>query len=190
MTPSTPPDNLQQIWQNQRREHNTMSEEQVRTRAIHFQVRVRRNLLLAFVLGLALLSLCAMAIAQLGNRTPRVIAGAMLIVVAITTYKAYRRILWPQTVSPDTGLNGCLAFYRKELTTEYRTLVLKWRLLVAITIFLWLTSFHLFFQGPLLVRVFLPASLILIIIVRRWEARKLNRELAALDAFEQEEANV
>ena len=166
-----------------------MSESEVRIRATRFQVRVRRNLLLAFVLGLALLFLCILAIVRFGNLTPRVIAAAMAIVIALITYRTYQRILWPQTVSADTGLRGCLEFYRKELTTEYRTLVLKWRLLVAIVLFLWLTSFHYLFRGPMLERILLPSSLVLILIVRRREAQKLKRELAALNAFEQEEAN-
>jgi len=183
------PDDLPLIWQSQRREHTVMSENEVRMRAVRFQVRVRRNLLLAFVLGLGLLVLCAIAIAQLGNLTSRIIAAAMLAVVAVTTYKAYQRILWPQTVSPDAGLNGCLKFYRKELTIEYRAIVLKWRLLVAITFFLWLTSFHFLFRGPLPVRLLLPGSLLLILIGRRREAQKLKRELEALNAFEREEAN-
>ena len=188
MMNATPPDDLPLIWQNQRREHTVMSENEVRTRAARFQVRVRGNLLLAFVLGLALLFLCDVAIVQLGNLTPRVIAAAMVIVIAVITYRAYQRILWPQMVSADTGLSGCLAFYRKELTTEYRTLVLKWRLLVAIALFLWLTSFNSLFSSHLLVRILLPSSLVLIIFVRRHEAQKLKRELAALNAFEQEEA--
>jgi hypothetical protein len=179
---------LPQIWQNQRREHTVMSESEVRVRSTMFQARVRRNLLLAFVLGLVLLVLCGIAMVQLRNLSPRVIAGAMAIVVAVITYKAYQRICWPLTVSADLGLSGCLEFYRKELTTEYRTLVLKWRLLVAIVLFLWLTSFHLLFRGPLPVRILLPSSLLLILVVRRREAQKLKRELAALNAFEQGEA--
>jgi hypothetical protein len=178
---------LPQIWQTQRREHTVMSESEVRVRSAMFQARVRRNLLLAFVLGLVLLVLCGIAIVQLRNLSPRVIAGAMAIVAAVITYKACQRICWPQTVSPDLGLSGCLEFYRKELTTEYRTLVLKWRLLVAIVLFLWLTAYSLF-RGPLPVRLLLPSSLLLILVVRRREAQKLKRELAALNAFEQEEA--
>ena len=187
MMNATPPDDLPLIWQNQRREHTVMSENEIRTRAARFQVRVRRNLLLAFVLGLALLFLCVTAIVQLGNLTPRVIAAAMVIVIAVITYRAYQRILWPQMVSADTGLSGCLEFYRKELTTEYRTLVLKWRLLVAIALFLWLTVNSLF-RSPLLMRSLLPLSLVLILIIRRREAQKLKRELAALNTFEKEEA--
>jgi hypothetical protein len=187
MMNTNPPDDFPLIWQNQRREHTVMSENEIRARATRFQVRVRRNLLLAFLLGLALLFLCVVAIVQLGNLTPRVIAAAMAIVIAVITYRAYQRILWPQTVSADTGLSGCLGFYRKELTTEYRTLVLKWRLLVAIALFVWLTSFGFLHSSHLLVRILLPASLILIIFVRRHEAQKLKRELAALNAFEQEQ---
>jgi hypothetical protein len=188
MMRTNPPDALPLIWQSQRREHTVMSENEVRIRAEKFQVRVRRNLLLAFVLSLGLLVLCGIAIAQLRNLTPRVISVAMMIVVAVVTFRTYRRICWPQPVSPDMGLSGCLEFYRKELTTEYRTLVLKWRLLAAIALFLWLTSFSSLFRGPLPVRILLPGSLLLILIVRRREAQKLKRELAALNAFEQEEA--
>ena len=191
MTRSNPPDNLRTIWQDQRREHTIMSEDEVRIRAEMFQVRVRRNLLLAFVLGIVLLVLCALAIVRLGNLTPRVIAAAMVIVVAVTTYKAYQRILWPQTMSLDMGRSACLEFYEKELTTEYRTIVLKWRLLVAIMLFVWLTSFDLLFRVRLPMRILLPSSLVLILFLRRHEARKLKRELAALKEFEREEtANI
>ena len=177
------------IWQNQRTEHTVMSENDVRIRAYKFDARVRRNLILALVLGAFLLVLCAIAMVELGNLTPRLIVAAMAVVISAIIYKTFRRIRSPQTLSPDLALSACLEFYRNELKTEYRTLVLKWRLLVAIALFLWLTMNSLF-RSPLLMRSLLPFSLVLILIVRRREAQKLKHELAALNTFENEEGAI
>jgi hypothetical protein len=188
MDTNSPDDNLRVIWREQRREHTIMSEAEVRTRAHAFQMRIHRNLLLAFVLCLGLLALCTMAIKELGNLTPRIIAGAMTVVIALIAFRTFRRIWSPQILSPDIGRSACLEFYRNELRTEYRTLVLKWRLLVAIAFFLWLT-WNSLFRSPLLLRMLLPSSLVLILFVRRREAQKLKRELASVSAFEREETS-
>ena len=183
------PDDLSVIWQNQGRDHTTIPEEEVRAMADEFQTRVRRNLILAFVLSLVLLVLCAIALVKIRYVSARVIVVALMILISAITHKTYKKILWPQIVSPDMGLSACLAFYRKELGVQYRTFVLKWRLVVATVLFLWLTWNSLVVRSRLVLRIVLPSLLVLIFFIRRREAQQLKHEFAALNAFEKEEGS-
>jgi len=185
----TPAKDPKQIWQNQRREHPTMSLEEVRTRAYMAQAKARRNLGVAFVFAILLMIFCTIAIVELPG--PRVITAALMVVVLVAAYKAYKRIWSPQPLSPHAALRACTDFYRKELETQYRSVygsvALTWRFAAALIIYAWLTA-NIWARsvGPLVVRILIPSLLALILFLRRREARRLKRELDALDEFEKQ----
>jgi hypothetical protein len=174
------------VWQGQRREHQIMSADELRVRALEVQSRVRRNLLIALVVGFLLLlsSVFVMLVTPFTN--VRLIAAGMVVVTLAIAYQAYSRIWLRQTSQENLASAGCLDFYRKELKAEYRSLQLTWRLLVPIVAFVYLIWDGILRGTPIVARIVLPPLLIFILFVRWRDRRNLKEKLLALDAFERE----
>jgi len=172
------------MWQSQRREHPGMPVEEVRIRAQIVHAKVRRNLLVAFVVGLLLLVLCTVLIVNRLSTPVRVLTGAMMVLTLVIAYKAWYRIWRPHTLSPDAALKGCLDFYRKELQAQYRSVALTWRFLVPTVFFAFLTWNAIFTTRAVVPRVLLSSVLVLTFFIRRREVRKFKHELARLDEFD------
>jgi glucan phosphoethanolaminetransferase (alkaline phosphatase superfamily) len=188
MMEETRANDVKLIWQRQRREHSMMSAEEVRVKAEAIQAKVRRNLVVAFVLGVLVLVFCTIAIAELNNIPRRLIAAAFIVLTCVIAYRAYDRLWSPPALSPSVALNACLEFYRAELKAQYRSIALVWRFLVPVVLFAFLTWNALFRTSPLAPRLALPAVLILILCGRRLAVRKFKQKLSALDEFEKEES--
>ena len=95
------------IWQSQRREHSTMSTEELRVKAAQIQAKVHRNLIVAFVLGVFVLVFCTIAIAELNNIPRRLIAAAFIVLTCVIAYRAYDRLWSPPALSSSVALNAC-----------------------------------------------------------------------------------
>ena len=182
----TPANDPRLMWQSQRRDHPVMSVEEVRVMAQKVHAKVRRNLIIAFVLGLLLLVLGTLAIAGGLATSLRVIIGAMMVVTVVAGYKAWYRI-WPlHTLSADAALKGCLDFYRKELEAQYRSIALTWRFLVPAVVFTFLIWNAIFTTSALVPRILLPSVLVLTFFARHREVRRFKHKLVRLDEFERE----
>ncbi len=175
-----------QIWQTQKREQLALSLEDVRAKASKAQSRVRRNLIASIVIGTVLLILCLMAFVAIRMTAVRVITFAMMLVVTFVAFNTSRRLASTRTLPRRAALDSCLAFYKKVLLAQYRSLSVRWRLIIPSVVFLWLTwkliderSSHV------MMRTVLPASLVITFFIRRYEVAKLRRELASVNAFEQ-----
>jgi len=188
MMERTDANDVKLIWQSQRREHSTMSTEELRVKAAQIQAKVHRNLIVAFVLGVFVLVFCTIAIAELKNAPGRLVAAAFIVLTCVITYRAYDRLWSRPTLSSSTALNACLEFYRAELKAQYRSIAVVWRFLVPIVLFAFLTWNVLFRTSPLVPRLALPAVLILILLGRRLAVRKYKQKVSALDEFEREES--
>jgi hypothetical protein len=175
-----------QLWQSQQREYPIMTLQEIRTKTRIVQAKIRRNLILAFAVGLLLLVMSTIAILNVGYTPARVVTAAIMAMAVAHAYTAYRR-MWPlHALSPDAALQGCVEFYRRELKAQYRSAALTWRFLVPIAVFALLSWNAIFRTSALLPKVLLPSVLIAILIVRRYEVRKLRGKLTALDALETE----
>jgi len=182
----TPANDPRLMWQSQRRDHPVMSVEEVRVMAQKAHAKVRRNLIIAFALGLLVLVLGTLAIAGGIATSVQVTIGAMMVVTVVAGYKAWYRI-WPlHTLSPDAAFKGCLDFYRKELEAQYRSIALTWRFLVPAVVFMFMMWNAIFITDPLVPRVLLPSALVLTFFARHREVRKFKHKLARLDEFERE----
>jgi len=180
----TAADDSRRMWQSQRREHVIMSIEEVRFKAQTVQTAVRRNVIVALMFGALLLALCTLVIVTLPNTPARLIAAAIMALTLLLAFKAYDRI-WPvHTLSPDAALKGCIEFYRKELQAQYSSLALTWRFLVPIVVFAFMTWNAVLRTNPLIPKILSPSVLVLILLLRRREARNLRRKLAELEEFE------
>src|SRR5262249_15818134 len=159
-----------------RREHPIMSIEDVREKADKVQTKIRRNLFITFALALLLSPLFVQVVLHNSTRG-RVISTAVMALTLFAAYTTYKRIWRPQVVSPDMGMKGWLEFYRTELVSEYRTIALIWRFLIPTVIFLFVMWGAMFDRSRLAGRVILSSALILILLMRRWEFRKLKQKL-------------
>ena len=186
MMGETPANDPRLMWQSQRRDHPVMSVEEVRVMAQKVHAKVRRNVIIAFVLGLLLLVLGTLAIAGGLATSMQVIIGAMMVVTVVGGYKAWYRI-WPlHTLSADAALKGCLDFYRKELEAQYRSIALTWRFLVPAVVFTFLIWNAIFTTSALVPRILLPSVLVLTFFARHREVRRFKHKLVRLDEFERE----
>ena len=104
----------------------------------------------------------------------------------LAAYTTYNRLWRPQIVLPDMAMKGCLEIYSTELVSEYRSIALIWRFLIPTVIFLFVMWGALFDRSRLSGRVILSTALILVLLMRRLEFRKLKQKLTALDEFESE----
>src|SRR5215471_15193167 len=189
MTTQIPQNDPRLIWQNQRREHSSMTVEEVRLRAYTLQTRIHRNLIVTIAVGFALLVFSAMMIMRLPYTPPRVIVVVLMALIVITINKAYRAFWAPDTLPHDATPSACLDFYRRELTAQYRAVALTWRrllpeigLLAVVVRISFMASFR--FDTA---RILLPVFLAITLAGRYWRARKLKRELETLSTFEKED---
>ena len=103
MMEETRANDVKLIWQRQRREHSMMSAEEVRVKAEAIQAKVRRNLVVAFVLGVLVLVFCTIAIAELNNIPRRLIAAAFIVLTCVIAYRAYDRLWSPPALSSSVA---------------------------------------------------------------------------------------
>src|SRR6185295_5654110 len=134
-------------------------ERETRTTAEQLQARVRRNLILAFVLGIVLLIACAISAVNQHYNIPRLIAAAMIIPISASIYLTGRRIWSRGGTSHGEAASPCLEFYRKHLCDHHRAISLKWRLAVPTVLFLWLAA-ALIGRSFLILRVLFPSLLV------------------------------
>src|SRR5579863_7296021 len=90
-----------QIWQNQRREHESMSVEEVRLRAFALQTRINRNLIVSITLGFLLLVFAAMMTVRLPYTAPRVITAILMVLIVVLINRAYRAFWSPEELPED-----------------------------------------------------------------------------------------
>jgi hypothetical protein len=172
------------IWQSQTKEHSIMSAQEIRVKVKIVQSNVRRNLILAFICGVLLLTACMIVIVELPSTFFRMIATAMIMLASPVAYETYYRIWSRNTLAPGAALKGCLTFYRKELEAQYRAAALTWRFLVPTLVFVFLMWRLLFTTNTIVPRVIFPLILLFILFERRRQIRRLKRQLAALSEFE------
>jgi hypothetical protein len=115
----------------------------------------------------------------------RMIAGiAMALVLFNAIRSAYR------SYSPWTS---CVEFYRRELQRQQAFASIPvWQLIAALIVIAWLAPSALRQHGSGLIRFFFPAvlaaatGLILLMAVRKFQARSIQTDLEALNDFENE----
>jgi hypothetical protein len=177
---------LQYIWQHQRTEQPGLSLSDIHLRATAAKSKVRRGLILNFVLLGTLAALCTLVFVAIPLTAVRVISLAMIFLAALIAIQVRQGIQSTGMLPRNAALKASLAFYREVLLAHYRWSSLRWRLITPGVLFLWLawkaideSSSHM------VMRTLLPASLVATFFVRRREIAKLRRDLASVDAFEQ-----
>jgi hypothetical protein len=170
------------IWQSQSREYSAMTLEDIQNNATAVRARIRRNLVLTFLVGIVVLALCAITIATIPITGVRVITVGIMFFVVLIVRNAYLRLGAANDLPRRAALDACLDFYRHELWLQYRAVYVRWRLLVPLVIFLWFSwkAFDAVYSYQVM-RVILPAVLVAVLFIRHFEIRKMRHEMSALD---------
>jgi hypothetical protein len=104
----------QKIWQDQPREANKMSLEEIRRKAQQFRAKRRLKALTAISIGLALCGVFAGTSAKAQYLVLRIGWGVLSLWGLYGAYQAYKWI-WPGSLAGDATLGTSLDFYRREL---------------------------------------------------------------------------
>ena len=189
MKAEIPPNDPRLIWQNQRRENTSMSIEEVRLRAYGLQRKIHRDLILTIAVGFSALVFTAMTIMTQPFTPMRVILVLLMVLIVITINRAYRVFWSPDPLPPDAAPSACVDFYRRALSAQYQAVT--WRRLLP-EIVLFSVVLRISFMANLrfeAARVLLPVFLVLVLLGRYWQSRKLKRQLGELSTFEKEDDN-
>jgi hypothetical protein len=189
MKAEIPPNDPRLIWQSQRREHSSMSVEEIRLRAYSLQTKIHRNLIVTIAVGFSLLVASAMMMVSHRATPTRLILAVLMVFIVVIINRAYRAFWSPDTLPDDATPSACLDFYRRELTAQHRSIAPTWRRElpeIASLILIVLFSFRATFRYPH-ISVLLPVFWALVLSGRYWKAHKINRELGTLDSFQKED---
>jgi hypothetical protein len=199
---SSKPDepDLKNIWQNQETEKAIMSVEEVRLKAREFLQRKLRDLIARFAFVMLAGVSCGIFLMNARITSLRFVAGlvtAMLLTsAAVTLLRAYQRTrrTWPSVIAgPNAATNSCLEFYRSELerNREYARQP-AWQLVTVLVIIAWMTRDALLRNSTDPFRIVLPyvllaaAGMVVLVAVRKVQARRVQDDIDALDVFEEE----
>lgn len=164
-----------------------MSIEEIRIQAFAMQTRIWRNIRATAAFGAVLLALATLAIFKIQGGWGRMLLASLTALIGIVVYRAIRIALAPDTLPRDAALNACLDFYRSELRAQYRAAWSLDRSLIEAALFvliIWLSIKATFRYEA--IRFVLPAYIAAVVLMRIRRARRLKRELRALDAFVEE----
>jgi hypothetical protein len=188
------------IWQSQETERTTMSVEEVRLNVRKVLLRKQRDLIARF--AFVILAAVSFGIFLMNARVTslRFLAGlitAMLLTSTVwSLIRAYQRSRGTQSLvsaGPNAAMTSCLEFYRSELerNREYARQP-AWQLVTVLVIIAWMMRDAMLRNSTDPFRILLPyvlfaaAGMIVLIAVRKFQTRRLQDDIDALDVFENE----
>ncbi|HLQ77367.1 MAG TPA: hypothetical protein VK210_08430 [Terriglobia bacterium] len=198
MSLQPPEPDLRNIWQNQETEKTTMSIEDVRIKARRLMKRQQRDLIVRSAFAIIAVVFCGVVFMRARIATTGAIAGLVTAMLLASTarnlYLAFRRSRNDALEnSSNTALTSCLEFYRSELERQRQVARQPlWQLVAALLIVAWLVPRPLMRSNMDLLRAVLPvvllaaAILIVLMALRKFQARRVQEDIDALDAFEEE----
>ena len=191
---------LKKIWQNQETEEAIMSVEEVRLNARKYMRRKKRDLIARSAFVVLAASSIGIFLTNARFTSLRFVAGmAMATLLASTVWnllRVYRSSGSPWSSNhsaPNAAMTSCIEFYRSELD-RYLTYggVPAWQLVTVLAIIGWMTRDALMRNSTDPFRLMLPyvlfaaAGLILLVAVRKFQARRIQDDIDALELFEDE----
>jgi len=200
MSPQPHEPDLKNIWQNQETEKVIMSVEDVRLNARKYLRRKKRDLIArsAFVV----LAAASIGIFLMNARftSVRFVAGMVMATLLTSTVWTLLRVYrssespWSSHRSaPNAAMTSCIEFYRSELERYLAYAGLPaWQLVTVLVIIGWMMRDALTRNSTDPFRLVLPyvlfaaAGLIMLVAVRKFQARRIQDDIDALKMFEDE----
>jgi Flp pilus assembly protein TadB len=177
------------LWRNQEKENRMISAREVREKVRKYNAKIRREGIVAFVLSLGALVFCGVIIVS--GHPASVVVAAMAVLLLLgqsremfVAYKA-RKNIWPWLpATADTLSTACIDFYRQGLERQQRNYTNASVVFIFAAVFLVMTIALIQRGSPVFANALIFVCIGLIFFARRREARKVQREIDALDAFE------
>ena len=120
---------IQRLWREQPREEDTMSLEDIRSKAKSFDVKIRRwNIVTAIVFLIAIVVEGAQV--WLGHELPERVGDLLTIFALIYVAYQFRPHATPQAMPAGLGLTASVDFYRQQLVRQRDLADHPWRYLV------------------------------------------------------------
>jgi hypothetical protein len=192
------PDNdIRELWQNLETKETTVSAEEIQLKAIESLRRRRRDLIVRLAFAIAASVFCVLAFTRTSVNPIRYLAAvvmAMLLISTIRNLYVFYRDTRQIAQDPGAPWSSCASFYRSEL--EQQRLfgaVPIWQMLAALAVLGWLArrSSLRRIRADVLEIVFPvvllgAAGLVILMAIRKFQARRVEAELDALNRFEED----
>jgi hypothetical protein len=114
MTNESPPNDMKNIWQNQKPEGILMSAEEIHRKAVKFERRVFWENALNYFVGLAGVAFCCYLVLHGPSLLFRLGIGMIVAVMLYIVWQTHQRSPF-RRVPAEVGIVSCLEFHRKEL---------------------------------------------------------------------------
>jgi hypothetical protein len=188
MSSDVPEPDLKELWQNLETERTIVSEEQLQLKAMGFLRKNRRDLIARLAFAILASTFGGFVVVTARLTTVRIAAAVVMTMVLINAirnlYLSYRgKETW----------TSCVEFYRSELQKQKAFAALPvWQMIAAFLIIAWLTPGALRRNSADPLGIVLPAvlfaaaGLIVLMAVRKFQARHLQADIEALNSFEAE----
>jgi hypothetical protein len=191
----TPETDLRNLWQSQETERTVMSLEQIQMKAREFLTKNRRDSIARFAFAV-LASVFFVFAAMTTRRTTVRIAAISVMAMLLTNaaqrlYRAYKPRVDRITDEADSPWSSCVEFYRSELDKQRAFASPVWQMLAALLVIAWLVPDALHhspdpFRISLPLVLFAAAGLLVLMAFRKFQARRVQRDIEALDSFERD----
>ena len=179
------------VWQNQETRGETMSAREVCAKAQKIDAENRRDVNIGFTVALVLTLFGLYGLATVPSAG--VVEARMVFVLLLCVWFGAWRSTKARTLATGAEPTACVDFYRKELERRRDYYARPPWLLLALIIFAFLQFVFLAFRfgRPGITDLLLYPIMITVVVLVSWplwrrQARKFQRELDALDAFEKD----
>jgi Flp pilus assembly protein TadB len=193
VTPEPSESDLKAIWKSQTVENMTMSImsiEELRSRARKSRTRGRRDLIARWIFAAAASIFCAFAVWSARSVATRVIAGLVLAMLLIQAVRGlYSFVRGPAGIEPNDERSSFLDFYRRELERQQQLARQPvWQAAAALLIIGWLMRSGMVrvnsMRPVLIITLIAAAGLVIMLSMKKFDARRIQKEIDALDQFE------
>jgi hypothetical protein len=187
MSARIPESDLPALWQNLEAEVTTVSIEQIQQEAMKFQEKNRRDRIARLVFAVVASAFCGFVVTTARYTSVRVVAALVTVMVLGTAIRSVHLAFRGRAAGP---WSSCVEFYRSELERQRAFAALPaWQIVAALSVIAWLTPGALSRNSADPLAIVLPAVLlaaaafVLLMAVRKFQARHVHAALEALNSF-------
>ena len=196
MSLPTPGTDLRNLWQSQETERTVVPLEQIQMKARKFLTKNRRDAIARFAFAFLASVFFVFAVMTTRRTTVRIVAIVVMAMLLTNAAQRLYRAYKPRAARPTDGVgspwSSCVEFYRSELEKQ-RAFASQpvWQMLAALLVIAWLVPDALHhspdpFRISLPVVLFAAAGLLVLVALRKFQAHRVQRDIDALDSFENE----
>ena len=192
MTNDPPPHDMSKVWQNQSVEVVQMSLDEIRRKAHKFENRISRRNRREYIAVAVVIAVCTGRIVISNNLVVNIGGGLLIAGLLYIVYQIHKKGS-ARTIPSDAAFANGIAFYRSELERQrdLNRQVWSWYIGPLLPVW-WLPTWGLAAANEYSVRSLMVRGTVVILVfvvvgvLNQRAARKLQRQIDALDALEKE----